>query len=231
MWISGGSPGVWLSSSLHALRRPAELADEVLPLADAQVVEELGVAALAELVRRELELALADVPPEVEQREEVGELVGEPGVELVGLRLLLGRALARVLDRERRRDHDHLLRAVLPLGLEDHPAQAGIDRELREPAPELGELLLLVERGELLQQPHAVADLAAVGRVEEREVLDVAEAGGGHGEDHGGEARAQDLRVGELRALLEVLLVVEADADAVGDAAAATLALVRPRPG
>ena len=60
----------------------------------------------------------------------------------------------------------------------------------------------------------AVADLAPVGRVEEREVLDVAEPRRRHLEDHAGEVRAQDLRVGEARALLEVLLVVEPDADA-----------------
>ena len=41
-----------------------------------------------------------------------------------------------------------------------------------------------------------------------------------------GEVRAQDLRVGEARALGEVLLGVEADADAVGGAPAAALALV-----
>ena len=67
--------------------------------------------------------------------------------------------------------------------------------------------MLRLQRAELVQQRDAVADLAAVGRVEEGEVLDVAEAERGHLQDHRGEARAQDLGVGEARALVEVLLV------------------------
>src|ERR671937_700448 len=53
----------------------------------------------------------------------------------------------------------------------------------------------------------------------------------GHLEDHRGEARAQDLGVGEARALVVVLLAVEADADAVRGAPAAALALVGRRLG
>ena len=83
-----------------------------------------------------------------------------------------------------------------------------------------------VERAELVQQRDAVADLAAVGRVEEREVLDLAEAERLHLQDHRGEARAQDLGIGERGARGEVLLGVQADADAVGLAPAAALALV-----
>ncbi len=65
-----------------------------------------------------------------------------------------------------------------------------------------------------------------VRRVDEGELLDLAEAGRGHLQDDGGEVRAEDLRVRELRAGVEVVLAVEADADAVGGAAAAALALV-----
>jgi hypothetical protein len=147
-------------------------------------------------------------------------------MELIGLLALLGRPLADVLDRERGDDLDHLLDAAEAVGLEHHPAQPGVDGELGEPAPERGQALLVVQRRELLQQADAVADLAPVRRVQEREVGDVAEPRRGHLEDHRGEVRAQDLRVGVARALLEVLLRVEPDGDAVGDAAAAALALV-----
>ena len=211
------------------LGRLAELGDEVLPLAHAQVVEELGVAATAELVARQRALLLAQVAPQVQEREEVGMLVGEAGVELIGLLALLGRALARVLDRQRGGDDDDLLRAAEPVGLEDHPAEPRVDGQLGEPAAERRELLALVERGELLQQADPVADLTPVGRVQEREVGDVAELRRRHLEQHAGQVGAEDLRVGEARALLEVLLVVEPDADPVGDPAAAALALVGRR--
>ena len=96
-------PRVWLRFTPDLARGGAELAGEVLPLADAQVVQELGVAALAELVAGQLALLLAQVAPQVEVGEEVGAVVGEARVLLVGLLALLGRALARVLDRQRRR--------------------------------------------------------------------------------------------------------------------------------
>ena len=209
----------------------AQLGDEVLPLAHAQVVQVLGLAALAELVARERALLLAQVAPQVEVGEEVRAVVGEAGVRLVGLRALLDRTLARVDDRERSGDHDHLLRAAGPPRLEHHPAEARIDRQLRELAAQRRQPAARVERGQLLQEKDPVAHLAAVGRVQEREGLDVAEADRRHLQDHRGEARAQDLRVGVARALGEVLLAVEPDADAVGLAPAAARRAGRRRPG
>ncbi len=209
-----------------ALGRLPQLRHEVLPLPDAEVMQELRVAALAELVAGEGELLLAQVPPQVHVREEVRVLVLEARVLLVGLLALVRRPLARVLDRERGRDHDHLLRASQPVGLQHHPPEPGVDRELGEPPSEGRQPLLVVERGQLLQQPDPVADLAPVGRIEEREVRDVAERGRRHLQDHRREVGPEDLGVGERRALLEVLLGVEPHADAVRRAAAAALALV-----
>ena len=85
------------------LGRLAQLADEVLPLADAQVVQELGLRLLAELVDAQLGALLVQVAPEVPVGEEVGGVVGVAGVRLVGLGLLVGGALADVLDATARR--------------------------------------------------------------------------------------------------------------------------------
>src|SRR6185312_16986835 len=87
-----------------------------------------------------------------------------------------------------------------------------------------------LERAQLGEKVDSVADLAAVGRVEEGELLDLPEARRRHLQDHRREVRPQDLGVGEARALLEVLLGVEADADALRRAPAAALALVGRRP-
>src|SRR5690606_39461379 len=57
--------------------------------------------------------------------------------------------------------------------------------------------------------------------------LDVAEPEGGHLEDDRRQVGALDLGFGELGAALEVVFVVEPDADARRDAAAATGPLVR----
>ena len=85
------------------------------------------------------------------------------------------------------------------------------------------------ERAELLEHAVALVDRARVRRVEEGEVLDVAEAERLHPEDDAGEARPLDLGIGERRPRGEARLLVEAEADAVADAAAAPLALVGAR--
>ena len=216
---------------LHAdaLGGLAQLLDKVLPLADPQVVQVLGQAAPPELVAGELALELAQVPPQVQVGDEVRVFVGEAGVQLVGLRGLVGGTLARVLDRQCGGDHDHLVGAAEPVRLQHHPAHPWVDRQVGEPPAELRQLLADVERSELLQQADAVAYLAPIRRVHEREVLDIAEADRGHLEDHGGEAGALDLGLGEARALGEVLLAEQADADAVRRAPAAALALIGGR--
>ncbi len=55
----------WLVVQRHPdlARRVLELRDEVLPLPDAQVVQELGLAALAHLRARQLVLKRAQVAP------------------------------------------------------------------------------------------------------------------------------------------------------------------------
>ena len=78
----------------------------------------------------------------------------------------VGGPLARILDRERGGDDDDLVGAAEPVGLEHHPAEARVDRERRQPPSQRVEALA-VERPELGQQRDPVADLAAVGRVEE----------------------------------------------------------------
>ena len=192
----------------------AQLAVQVLPLADAQVVQELPLHRPPELVARERLLLLAQVAPEVEQSQEVGVLVGEAGVQLVGGLLVLGGTLPRVLDGEPRGDHQHLVEHPAPVGLHHHPRHARVERQRGQRAAGVGQLPVLVEGVQLLEQRQTVGDGAAVRRVDEREVLDRPEVQRGHLQQHRGEVGAQDLRIGELRPALEVGLGVEPDRDA-----------------
>jgi hypothetical protein len=193
---------------------------ELLPLADPQVVQVLLAAHPAERRRAALLLLAAQVAPEVQPRHEVGAVVAEAGVELVGPGPVLDRPLARVLDRQRGGDHEHLAQTAEPVGLEDHPAQPRVDRQPREPAPDRGQPVARgapgAQRAQLLEQLDARADVALVGRVDEREPGDVAEAQRRHLEDHAGQVGAEDLRVGELRPGEVVLLGVQPDGDPVG---------------
>ena len=231
-----GRSGRVVDRAADVAQRLAQLAGEVLPLAHAHVVQVLGVAHPAKAVARELLLLRAQVAPEVQVGEEVRARlpVDEARVLLVGLAALLGGADARVLDRQRGGDHDDLVAAAVAVGFEDHPPDPRVDRELCEPAAQAGQPLarvvgVEVQSAEFVQQRLAVADLAAVGRVEEAEVLDLAERQRLHLQDHRREARAQDLGIGERGPVGEVRLGVQADADAVRRAPAAAHALVGRR--
>ena len=126
-------------------------------------------------------------------------------------------------------DDQHLGQRLAVARLEDHAAHARVQRQLGQLAADRRELVGLVHRAEFGEQLVAVGDRAARRRLEEGEVLDRAQPQRLHAQDHAGQRRAQDLRVGEARPAGEVLLVVQADADAVADAPAAAGALVGGR--
>ena len=221
----------------RVLRRLAQLVDQVLPLAHAQVVQELGRQQLAELVAGQLALLLAEVAPQVQVGQEVRRLASaKRACAWSAACALLGRPLARVLDRQRGGDDDHLVGAAergrprAPCGpAAGRPAAARACARARSAAAPSRRAAL--DRAELVQQVEAVADLAR-GR-----------AGRGTGSPRSrrgraaaicritdGEVRAQDLRVGEARARDEVVLVVEADADAAPRCARSGPCAGRPTP-
>ncbi len=140
---------------------------------------------------------------------------------LAGRLLPVARPFPRIRDAQRRGQHQHLAHATLGLGRQDHPAQPGVDRQPGEPTAPLGDRALPVERAELGQQLHTVADAAPVRRVEERKVLDIAQPQRRHLQQHRGEVGAQDLGFGVARAGREIGLGVQPDAHAGRDAAAA----------
>ena len=214
-----------------------ELAEQVHPLAHPQVVEELLSAHPPELVARQLALLRAQVVPQGDDRQQVGAVDLEAVVELVGLLSFVLWTLARVLDRQRRRDHQHLAHAAEPLGFEHHPPEPRVDRQAGEIATRLrqsaGATLHAIrgglDRGEFVEQCVAVDDRSVVGRLDERELGHVTEPDRRHLEDDGRQVGPQDLGLGELGPGVEVVLGVEPDADAGRDAPAASGPLVGRR--
>ena len=119
---------------------------------------------------------------------------------------LVGRAAACSIGRSRTSCTDSALamtstsveRAALAR-LEDHAADARVERQLGQLAADRRQLVGVVDRAELVEQLVAVGDGAPRRRLEEREVLDRAQVQRLHAQDHAGQRRAQDLRVGEAR--------------------------------
>ena len=211
---------VAIEPDAEGARDLSQLALDVLPFAHPQEVQEFGLAQPAKSARRQFLLLLAQVVPQVEVGEEVRLLVGEASVAVVGRLLVFERSLAWVLDRQRGRNDDDLAHAALLGGLQDHAADPGVDGQLREPAakgcqPRSRIGFRLLERPEFFEQLDAVVDLSPVGRLDERESGEIAEAQRGHLQDDGRQVRAQDLGIGELRPRREVRFGVEPDADPV----------------
>ena len=84
----------------------------------------------------------------------------------------------------------------------------------------------LVDRAEFGQRLPAVGDRARIGRFEEREILDAAQAERQHAQDHAGQRGAADFRIGVARPRLEIGFGIQPVAGARRDASAAALALV-----
>ena len=95
----------------------AQLADHVAPLAPPQIVEELRAAQAPERRARQVACLHRQVAPQVQVGDEVRMRVRQTRVRGVRRPLMLGRALAHVLDRQGRHDDEHLRGAAQALGL------------------------------------------------------------------------------------------------------------------
>ena len=200
-----------------------------LPFLHPQIADEMLLAQLAQLAIGAGGTPLLVARPQVQQGQEIGLRMPPLGVlEARGI-LLIRRHVVRVLHRQRRGKHPDMLairRATPGLG---NAGNARIERQPAQFAAQRGDALVVIERAQGLQQPVAIGDVPAFGCIKPREVLDIAKIQAGHLQDHAGQIRAQDFRIGEGRTRLEVLLVVEPQADAGADAAAAAGALVGRR--
>ena len=135
-----------------------------------------------------------------EPPQELGLLVVELAVRLVGRACALDRPVAHVLHRQRAGDDQHFAQRLLLARREDHAADARIERQARELAAERREL-------RCRRRPRP-ARRAADSRRRSRgrgggsrngKVFDAAEVQRLHAQDHAGQRRAQDLRIGEAR--------------------------------
>ncbi len=205
-----------------------ELRVHVAPFGEAKVRNEAGTAGVdTPPVRKPLLELRAEEFPQRDERQEIGAIVAKHEVRLIGRLLLRQRPVARIGNRERAGDDEHLGKAPgRPRG-EDHAADARIDRQPRELAAQRRQRTIVVDGRQLLQLLVAVRDRARRRRLDKRKCVDGGQSQRRHPQNHGSERRAEDLRLGVLRPRGKVVLAVEPNADAGRDTAAAARALVR----
>ncbi|MNJ31158.1 hypothetical protein D3C77_257840 [compost metagenome] len=217
---------LFVDAQLQVAADQAQLSVGIAPFAQAQIIQEVLAAPVAQGARGQGLALLFKTTPQIDQGGEVRIDILPLRMGLVGSLLALGRTLARILHRQGTGDDQQLVQAALLGAFEQHAAQARVDGQARQLPAQRRQLVLAVDRRELLQQVEAVADSLAIWRLDERERVDLAQAQVQHLQDDCSQVGAQDLGVGEGRAGVEVFLAVQAHADARLHPPAATLALV-----
>ena len=147
----------------------------------------------------------------------------------VGRFLLVERSFARILHREPGADDEEFRKASEFASGQQHASELRVDGETREFAADLREFTFGGERTEFLQNRDPVRDRARRRRLEEGKLADVAELERLGAQNDRGKIRAEDFRIRKGGTAGKVLFVVEANADALGHAAASARALVRRR--
>ena len=138
-------------------------------------------------------------------------------MRFVGGLAIGNRAFARILNRQRSSDDDDLAHAAVPVGLEHHPTKTRVKRQPSEAAAERGQPalvsgLILIDGPKFFEKRNAVANRSAVGRIKKVELAHIAKTERCHLQDDRCEVGAQYLGLGELGALIEVVLGVQPQA-------------------
>ena len=105
-----------------------QLAMDLTPFAHAHISKVLSLTELAQLVLAEGLALLLVVTPQRDPRQKVRAWMLEPGMGLIGLSLLFGGSLPRVLNRHGADNHQHLGQTPLLVGGEQHASQPRVDR-------------------------------------------------------------------------------------------------------
>ena len=221
------------------IQSPALLLDDgqqlrmhVAPFAQAHLRQEIRAAIVLQLAVGFLVLDGGLEPaPDFQVTQEFRFLIGEFLVRLVGRLLVLHRAVARVLHGQGRGDDQHFRQTRVIERGEDHAAHARVQRQLGQLVAQRRKLVHFIDGTEFLQQLITVGHRARQRRLDEGEGFHVRQVQRFHAQDDGRQRGAQDFRFREFRAQQIILLFVQADADAIGHAAATSGALVGGRLG
>ena len=201
------------------------------PFAQAQEAKELLVRPFAQLRLGHLLVRVAVGVPQREDAHEFRFRVRELRMRGICGGAGIDRAFARILHAQEAGDHQHLAQHAVVLGGDQHACQFHVHRQLGHGLADGGERALpaLVgqsDRAEFTQLLPAIGDGARVWRLQKRELLDVPQAQRQHPQDHPGQRRPADFRIGVFQPRSEVRFGIDPQAHARRDPPAAAGALV-----
>ena len=170
------------------------------PFAQAQEAEEIAIRPFAQLRLGHVLVRGAIGVPQLEDADEFRLAIRELRMRGIGGGARVGRAFARVLDAEKTGDHQHFAQHAVRVRGHQHAREFHVDRQLRHRATDGGQLAVRIDRAEFVQLLPAIGNRTRVGRLQERELFDIAQAQRQHAQDHPGQRGAADFRIGEFRA-------------------------------
>ena len=120
---------------LEFLAHLTQLRDQILPLTNAQPTQIFSLANLTKRGITGLTVSLKHAIPQVQRGQKITGRIGIPVMNTVGLLTILIRALARILQTQKRDHHQHRgqrVRRSRLCSLDNHTAQTHVDRNARE---------------------------------------------------------------------------------------------------
>ena len=199
---------------------------QVRPFAQPVEVQKVLQAGFANLSLRQPLFQVMKEVPDFQIAEEVRVSMLKWFVFFIRLLLLVDRTIARVLSFERRRDDQDVVQARLIVSRQNDARDARIDRQLRQLATELRQLVPFIHGTEFKQRLVTVANCGRLRRFEERKLFDRAEAQRLRLQNDRREVCSQNFRRRESLASRVILLAKKPNANTRPDASAASFALI-----
>ncbi|MPM80481.1 hypothetical protein SDC9_127528 [bioreactor metagenome] len=214
-----------------------QLGEHIPPLTHPQPRQEMFLAPGLLFAAGLMALYLIPCLPGMQIPQELRALIllsaTETGVSLISSSLTLLRTITRILYRQRRSNHQHLSQTPTIARSQDHAAHPRIQRQLGQFAADRREhsRLIVADRPKLRQQRIPVTDQTRARRIDEGEILNRTQTQRFHPQDHAGQRGTQNFRIGMRRPSIEIVFVVQPDADAVHHPTAPSGTLHGRRPG
>ena len=171
--------------------------------------------------------------PKLDPANKIAALIGKWLLRLIGRLGRLGRAFTRVLYRQGTGHDEDLTQGSGRTTSKKHPGHARVQRKTREGVAHIGQATLVIERPKLKQQRLTIDDRPPGRCIQKWEGLHcvdpVCEAQRHHPQDDASERGAKNFGIGEGRPSIELVRIIETHANAIGNPATTTRALIGSR--
>ena len=164
--------------------------------------------------------------PQIQIKNKIGILVAEQRMFFVRRLLLVHRAVAHILHRQRGNNYQHLTQRAFFFRLQQHARQFRVDWQPRQLPAGMGQAVMLIDCAQFIQQFIAIVNQAAFRRFDKGKVIDVSKPLVFHLQNHRRQAGALDFRFGKFRPHIEIVFIIKPYANTFRYTPASPLALV-----